>query len=95
MFATRIDATSRTVSQVNSWVNSCCVLNREAETNSTALYRAYVEWAGEHSDFVATHKAFSVSLLEVGDVSKRKTKGLIVYRGIVIRQLSSSQVQKD
>lgn len=85
MFATRIDATARTVTQVKRWVSAQCLLNCQAETGATALYRSYATWAKVNSDFVATQKAFSESLLEVGDISKRKTRGLIVYRGITVR----------
>lgn len=65
------------------------IKNPLAKVKSSQIYERYKEWAKDGNEFVMTHKAFGLALVERG-FPKKESHGMW-YQGIGLRALSGSE----
>ncbi len=94
-YPAEVHATVLTKRDVERWAEERCVLHCAEETSSQDLYDDYVAWTSSTGWFVASRRAFGDALTEMPGLTKRKTMGVIVYRGIGLACMPTPRVPKN
>jgi hypothetical protein len=64
-------------------LNERCIVGRQYETSSSALFKNYKQWAEETNEYVPSQKDFSQSLLDHGFGHRHARDGW-VFKGVAL-----------
>lgn len=70
---------------LQQWINEECVMDIGARSGATALYDSFANWKNRQGHYVATLCEWGREMQKCTKVSKLKTMGRIMYRGIRLR----------
>jgi putative DNA primase/helicase len=69
---------------LEQFIEECCIVGQQYEAGASELYSAYKSWAEKRYEWAENQTRFGNQLAE-REYEKRKTNGVIVYRGIAVR----------
>lgn len=70
---------------LQQWIDEECVMDIGARSGATALYGSFAAWKRRQGHYAATLSEWGREMQKCEKVSKLKTMGRIVYRGIRLR----------
>lgn len=71
---------------LQQWLKEECVMDIGARSGATDLYRSFAAWKTKQHHYVSTLSEWGREMQKCTQVSKLKTMGRIVYRGIRLRE---------
>jgi phage/plasmid-associated DNA primase len=73
---------------VAQFLEECCESSKNAEIGATELYQAYKRWCENNGERYEKQTSFGLQLVEKG-YTKEKTRTVIKYRGIQLKNVDS------
>jgi putative DNA primase/helicase len=67
---------------ISTWISECCMLDREAWTQTSQLYSNYGAWMAAAGEFKVNQREFSQRLEQRGDLKLQRKEGGNGYLGI-------------
>lgn len=71
---------------LRQWMDEECVLDIGARTRAKDLFKSFEAWKEKRNQWRPTVCEWGLLMRDVESVSKIKSMGVIVYRGISIRE---------